>query len=153
ARAAARPARGGAAGPRAGAARAAGARAAGRPRAPQADAGHPAVAAGLLDRARAAGRVRPGPVKRGTTSRSRSRTTGSFPPLRSAARAPPAALLTTCGGDAPPRPNLLLISIDTLRADRLGCYGNEEWGRTISPHIDALAAQGAVLDAEFTARG
>jgi arylsulfatase A-like enzyme len=63
-----------------------------------------------------------------------------------------AALLTTCGPSAP-RTNVLLISIDTLRADRLGCYGNAEWGQTTSPHIDALAAQGAVLDADFTARG
>lgn len=37
-------------------------------------------------------------------------------------------------------PDVLLISIDTLRADRLGCYGNE---RPTSPTIDALAARGA----------
>ena len=33
-------------------------------------------------------------------------------------------------------PNVLLISVDTLRADHLGCYG---CGRPASPHVDALA--------------
>jgi arylsulfatase A-like enzyme len=33
--------------------------------------------------------------------------------------------------------NVILISIDTLRADHLGCYGYE---RETSPHIDALSA-------------
>ncbi len=36
------------------------------------------------------------------------------------------------------RTNLLLITIDTLRADRLGCYGSS----VRTPHIDALAASG-----------
>jgi arylsulfatase A-like enzyme len=36
-------------------------------------------------------------------------------------------------------PNLILLSIDTLRADRLGSYG---YARETSPHIDALAARG-----------
>lgn len=42
---------------------------------------------------------------------------------------------------APPtdRPNVLLISLDTLRADRLGCYGA---GRDTSPAIDRLAREG-----------
>ncbi len=40
---------------------------------------------------------------------------------------------------AGPRPNVLLISIDSLRADRLRCYGHS---RDTSPHIDALAAAG-----------
>jgi arylsulfatase A-like enzyme len=42
---------------------------------------------------------------------------------------------------APQRPpwNVVLISIDTLRADHLGCYG---YGRRTSPRIDALAAEG-----------
>lgn len=43
---------------------------------------------------------------------------------------------------APPckqSPNVILIAIDTLRADHLGCYG---YSRPVSPHIDALAAEG-----------
>jgi len=35
------------------------------------------------------------------------------------------------------RPNLILISLDTTRADRLGSYGNE---RDTTPHLDAFAA-------------
>jgi arylsulfatase A-like enzyme len=37
------------------------------------------------------------------------------------------------------RPNLVLISIDALRADHLGVYGNDP---AVSPRIDALARQG-----------
>ena len=44
--------------------------------------------------------------------------------------------------EAPAR-NLILISIDTLRADRLGLYGYE---RPTSPNIDAFAAQGVAFD-------
>lgn len=43
---------------------------------------------------------------------------------------------------APPR-NVLLISIDTLRADHLGCYG---YGRPTSPEIDAFCEQSAVFE-------
>ncbi len=41
--------------------------------------------------------------------------------------------------DAPPvdRPNVVLIVIDTLRADHVGCYGYE---RDTTPNLDALAA-------------
>jgi arylsulfatase A-like enzyme len=47
-------------------------------------------------------------------------------------------------GDGGPRPrNLVWISLDTLRADRLGCYGYE---RPTSPAIDALALEGTVFD-------
>ncbi len=44
---------------------------------------------------------------------------------------------------APPRPNVVLVTIDTLRADRLGLYGHD---RPTSPWLDALAAQGAVFE-------
>jgi arylsulfatase A-like enzyme/Tfp pilus assembly protein PilF len=37
------------------------------------------------------------------------------------------------------RPNVLLVTIDTLRADHLGCYGD---GRAATPTLDALAARG-----------
>lgn len=39
-------------------------------------------------------------------------------------------------------PNLVLVSIDTLRADRLGCYGYE---RDTSPSIDAFARTATVF--------
>jgi Flp pilus assembly protein TadD len=38
-----------------------------------------------------------------------------------------------------PRPNLLLVTIDTLRADHLGCYG---YSPAATPVLDALAARG-----------
>lgn len=48
------------------------------------------------------------------------------------------------------RPNVILICIDTLRADRLGCYGYSR--HATSPHLDALAGQSTVfLDASATA--
>jgi arylsulfatase A-like enzyme len=46
--------------------------------------------------------------------------------------------------DAPgDRPNILLITVDTLRADFLSSYG---FPAKTSPNIDALAAQGVVFD-------
>jgi len=48
------------------------------------------------------------------------------------------ALATLAGGAR--RPNVVLIVVDTLRADHLGCYG---YARPTSPHLDALAARGA----------
>lgn len=47
---------------------------------------------------------------------------------------------TSCGGGAKPRfANVVLISIDTTRADHLGCYGNS---KATTPAIDALAGEG-----------
>ncbi|MCJ7681276.1 MAG: sulfatase-like hydrolase/transferase, partial [Candidatus Aminicenantes bacterium] len=40
------------------------------------------------------------------------------------------------------RPNVILVSIDTLRADHLGCYG---YARDTSPNIDALARDSALF--------
>ncbi|MBN2246819.1 MAG: sulfatase [Candidatus Aminicenantes bacterium] len=40
------------------------------------------------------------------------------------------------------RYNVILISIDTLRADHLGCYG---YGKDTSPNIDALASDSALF--------
>lgn len=39
-----------------------------------------------------------------------------------------------------PRPHILVLSVDTLRADRMGSYG---YSRKTSPHIDGLLAKGA----------
>lgn len=47
----------------------------------------------------------------------------------------------------PPPRNLLLISMDTLRADHLGCY---DYPKPTSPHIDALAARGTRFAEAFS---
>ena len=60
--------------------------------------------------------------------------------------------LASCGGPDPEReaeqanpevsgPNVVLLIIDTLRADHVRCYG---YGRDITPTIDSLAAEGAM---------
>ena len=54
-------------------------------------------------------------------------------------------LAASCGGAAPPaqppqKPNVLLITIDTLRADRVGAYG---YAAARTPALDELARAGA----------
>jgi len=44
------------------------------------------------------------------------------------------------------KPNIILISADSLRADHLGCYG---YPLEISPNIDALAREGALCENMF----
>lgn len=81
----------------------------------------------------------------------RSAVPGAHPALHSAAALLLAAglLLQGCEGETPepapaaPRPNVLLITIDTLRADALGIYGQT---LPTSPNLDSLAAQGVVFD-------
>lgn len=46
-------------------------------------------------------------------------------------------------GRAPAQPHLVLITVDTLRADRVGCYGDDS-GAT--PEIDRLCAESARFD-------
>jgi arylsulfatase A-like enzyme/Tfp pilus assembly protein PilF len=41
------------------------------------------------------------------------------------------------------RPNVLFITLDTTRADRLGCYG---YSPTLTPTLDALAAEGVLFE-------
>lgn len=63
-----------------------------------------------------------------------------------------AALLVACGEEEPlppepadaadPRPDILLVTIDTLRADRVGAYGDP---LASTPTLDRLAAQGALF--------
>ncbi len=69
-------------------------------------------------------------------------------PLRHAGRAFPFLIalallacnvLSACNPPPPPAPNVLLIVVDTLRADRLGCYG---YHRNLTPFVDSLAARG-----------
>ena len=54
-----------------------------------------------------------------------------------------AAVGSGCGEPGPLRPNALLITVDTLRADRLGVYG---FSWDTSPAIDRLAASGVVFE-------
>jgi arylsulfatase A-like enzyme len=56
---------------------------------------------------------------------------------------PPPAQMAALPASVPADLDLLLITIDTLRADHLGCYG---YGRPTSPVIDALAAEGALFE-------
>ena len=44
-------------------------------------------------------------------------------------------------------PNLVIVSIDTLRADHLGLYG---YHRETSPHLDELAERSVVFDQAVT---
>ncbi len=74
---------------------------------------------------------------------------------------PLALALAACGSDpGPPAPrdltggargwNLVLLSVDTLRADRLGAYGYQK--RPTSPAIDALMASGVRFDRAMAPR-
>ncbi len=60
------------------------------------------------------------------------------------------AALAACGEPAPPatydRPNVLLVTLDTVRADRLGCYGCE---RDTTPRLDRLAAESVRFAAAY----
>jgi len=68
---------------------------------------------------------------------------GDVDPGALAARA--AAPLPT----APPAnaPHIVLVTIDTLRADRLGTYG---YARDTTPTLDAIAAEGAVFERAYS---
>ena len=46
------------------------------------------------------------------------------------------------------QPNILIIGVDSLRADHLSCYG---YPRLTSPHIDQLASQGTLFENTFSA--
>jgi len=56
---------------------------------------------------------------------------------------PPPARMADLPHTVPPNLDLLLITIDTLRADHIGVYG---YPRPTSPVIDALAAEGTLFE-------
>ncbi len=53
------------------------------------------------------------------------------------------------GDDIPVKPNLLLVAVDGLRADHLGCYGSTS---VPTPHLDALAESGVLVERCLTPR-
>jgi arylsulfatase A-like enzyme len=53
------------------------------------------------------------------------------------------AVVALCCGGKPEPLNVIIIAVDTLRADHLGCYG---YSRDTSPHIDDLAARGVLCE-------
>ena len=64
-----------------------------------------------------------------------------------------AFLLFACSEpeETPPKPpDIVLVVVDTLRADRLGTYGYE---RATSPALDSLAAEGMVFDRAYSHSG
>jgi arylsulfatase len=72
----------------------------------------------------------------------------TLPPLQRSSRALLLALsvlLSACGASEPPS-NLLFISLDTTRQDRLSLYGYE---RPTTPRLDALAETSAVFENAF----
>ena len=64
-----------------------------------------------------------------------------------------AMMFTACGGASissptPAARNVVLITIDTLRADHVGAYG---YARARTPALDALAASGTLFERAYTA--
>lgn len=53
-----------------------------------------------------------------------------------------AAILACAVGNAQPSTPVILISVDTLRADHVGCY---QAARKITPHIDSIARNGTLF--------
>jgi len=56
------------------------------------------------------------------------------------------ALCTSCPKQAEQRPNVLLITLDTLRADHMGHFGYE---RDTTPNLDAFARESATFEQAF----
>ncbi len=56
------------------------------------------------------------------------------------------AALAACAREPDPRPNVLLISLDSVRSDMLGCYGARFAGRSPTPVLDRLAAEGVRIE-------
>lgn len=58
------------------------------------------------------------------------------------------AVLALCGAGAPgDRPNIVLISFDTLRADRVSTYG---YRASATPFLDSVAARGTLFTNDLT---
>lgn len=57
------------------------------------------------------------------------------------------ALLPSFAAAATDQPNVILITLDTVRADRMGFLGSK---KGLTPHLDALAAQGVVFEHAYS---
>jgi arylsulfatase A-like enzyme len=55
--------------------------------------------------------------------------------------------LLSCGQDRSSLPSIVLVTLDTVRCDHLGLYGD---ARGLSPHLDALGERGLVFERAFT---
>ena len=51
-----------------------------------------------------------------------------------------------CGPAEPEIRSVLVLTVDTLRADRLGTYGSS---RGLTPNLDALATRGLVFESAY----
>ncbi|MBN2574281.1 MAG: sulfatase-like hydrolase/transferase [Deltaproteobacteria bacterium] len=75
--------------------------------------------------------------------------------FRERAHPAPRAYVTAAAHTLPPLPagprlpgaDVVLITVDAVRADHVGCYG---YGRPTTPHIDALAATGVRFERAYT---
>jgi len=67
----------------------------------------------------------------------------AFAPQQGEPPRKPAVAPAAPAGVAPPRPNLVLVTMDTTRADHLGCYGYE---RPTTPQLDRLAAESLLFE-------
>jgi arylsulfatase A-like enzyme len=59
-----------------------------------------------------------------------------------------ALTLLSCRTEPQPPTNILIIVVDTLRADKLGCYGND---RGLTPFLDELCRRGVVFKNAYAA--
>lgn len=57
------------------------------------------------------------------------------------------AVFCACNGGAEDRPNVLVITLDTLRPDRMGIYG---YHRDTTPRLDAFARESATFEHAFS---
>ena len=60
------------------------------------------------------------------------------------------ALLFATGLPQPPRPNIILITVDTFRPDHIGYYGYE---RETTPFLDQFSREGAFFIQAFSSSG
>ncbi|MFG0318466.1 MAG: sulfatase [Planctomycetota bacterium JB042] len=72
---------------------------------------------------------------------------------RAAALAHVATVAACSDAPAPRPPDIVLLTVDTLRADRVGAMGHAPRGGSPTPLADALAARGAVFTRCYVPRG